>query len=96
MISDLLPLSLFVLVPAAILAFVSAKARRATFVAGLLVGLASEYVTGAGPDNPLTIIPLVGFGFSIAALIVEIGSLVFRRSKWLRNNKEGDHRPRTK
>jgi hypothetical protein len=65
-------LSGFVLVPAALLAFVRPTGRRVFLGLGLAVGFGAEFVLRlGGPDSPALVIPLIGFGVALGALLVE-------------------------
>jgi ABC-type thiamin/hydroxymethylpyrimidine transport system permease subunit len=78
-LSGALFLSSFVLVPAALLAFVRPMGRRVFLVLGLAVGLGAEFVLSlGGPDSPALVTPLIGFGVALGALLVELIAFVVR------------------
>ncbi len=71
-----------VLVPALILPFVSAEGRRFFLLFGLLVGLVSTLIVGSGGGhNPFALIPVLGFGVAVGALIAELAVFLWRRRK---------------
>jgi hypothetical protein len=76
-LSGALFLSSFVLVPAALLAFIRPAGRRIFLVVGLAFGFGvGLFVNLGGPDSPALIIPLFGFGVAAGAIIVEVGAFI--------------------
>ena len=81
----LLFLSLFALVPAALLALVPPAARWTIFFLGLALFGGFWLLGGpSGPDNPRLIYPLAGLGAAVGALITEAVAFPVRRLRWRR------------
>jgi len=68
-----------VLVPALILFFVPASGRRLFLLFGMVVGVISLLTVSGGPGNPLSLLPLLGFGIALGALIAELAIILRRR-----------------
>jgi hypothetical protein len=79
MIEALLFLTAPIFVPALILIFVPAAGRRFFLGFGLLVALIAMLTVSPGPHNPLTLLPLLGFGIALGALVAELVVFFWRR-----------------
>jgi hypothetical protein len=87
--TGLMLVALFVLMPAAVLVWVSPRWRVACF----LLGLALAFVTpllADGPHDSIMILIFVGFGIAIAALLVEIPVFTIRTIRRQRAASRGD------
>ena len=88
--SDAIFLSLFVLLPAAVFAFMPSRARRFFLAAAVAALVAINFLwTPGGPDNPLLIVPLALAGIVLGGILVEAIVLVRRLST--RSGKVGSH-----
>ena len=63
--------SLFVAVPAAVVALMPFRVRIYCLVLGLLAVLSTTWMAFGGPDNPLLILPLAAISLTSAAVIAE-------------------------
>ena len=79
MIDTILLVAAPVLVPALILLFVPAAGRRIFLILGLLLGMVSLLTVSGGPQNPLSLLPLLGFGIALGALFAELVIIIRRR-----------------
>ena len=70
-----LGLAPFVIFPAIVFLFVSARVRRVAFVLASLVALVSSLLV-TGPDNPAHLLTLIAFGIAAGALLVEFASML--------------------
>ena len=77
--SDAIVLALFVLLPALVFSFMTARPRRYFLCAAIaaLFAINLLWVPGS-PDNPLLIVPLALFGIVLGGILVEVVVLVRR------------------
>ena len=71
-------LSLFVLLPAAVFAFLPARARRSFIAAALAAFIAVHFLGDFGGHNPLVIFPLALLGIALGGILVEAVVLIRR------------------
>ena len=84
-------LALFALVPAGLLLFIRPIGRWVFFGLGLAVAFGTELVVQlGGPDSPMLVIPLIGFGVAVGALLVEAVAFPLRRRRRRREADAGD------
>ncbi len=69
-------LSLFVLVPAGLLAIVRPNGRRTLGALGLVATVGLAFAPLGGPDSPLLVWGIVPLGVTLGAIVVELGALV--------------------
>ena len=79
--SLLILLGLSLLVPMALLAFVSTRARVTCFVLGLMTGFGVEYWIDPGGHDPRGFISYLGFAVALAAVLVEVAAFAMRRMR---------------
>ncbi len=70
-----LALAPFVIFPAIVFVFTSARVRRFAFVVASLAALAGSWLT-QGPDNPAHLVALIAFGIAGGALLIEFAALL--------------------
>lgn len=66
----------FLVVPAALLAFVQPNGRRILGALGLLAAVGLAFAPLGGPDSPLLVWGIVPLGVTLGAIVVELGGFV--------------------
>lgn len=83
--TEVLLLSLFVLVPAGMLAFVRPRRRRILAALGLAATLGLTLVSLGGPDSPLLILGILPLSVTLGTGLVELGALSLALLRRLRH-----------